>query len=156
MPNKAINRSDGLRVSSIPRSIAAARLPLSLRLPHLSPLPGEGYFLHTATHTVFSREHRMLLVLDDRLGEIQPLLLQERWVVRTVRVPAPDVEPPARDQHAGDVAEPGVEQAIELLVRHEVVGQRAVLGSQLLLRRLRFLRMPGHVHRLAMRRLLER
>ncbi|GIX05003.1 MAG: hypothetical protein KatS3mg114_0872 [Planctomycetaceae bacterium] len=63
----------------------------------------------------------MLLVPDDRLREVQPVLLEERRVVRTVRVPAPDVEPATGDQHAGDVAEPGIQQPVELVVRHEVL-----------------------------------
>ena len=59
----------------------------------------------------------MLLVPDDALREVQAVLLQERRIVAEVGVAAPDVEPAPRLQHAGHVAEPGVEQAVELLVR---------------------------------------
>ncbi len=45
------------------------------------------------------------------------MLLEERRIVRSIGIFASDVVPPARHQHAGDVAEPGVEQPVELAVR---------------------------------------
>ena len=96
----------------------------------------------------------MLLVPDDRLAEVQPVLLQERRIVAEVGVAAPDVEPAARHQHAGDVAEPGIQQPVELFVGDEVVRQRPVLGPHLLAGRLGLLRMAGQVEALVMRGVL--
>src|ERR1043166_4736660 len=59
-------------------------------------------------HEVLPREHRVFLVPDNPLAEVQLVLLQERRIVPQVGVPAPDVETMARHQHSGDVAKPGV------------------------------------------------
>jgi integrase len=57
-----------------------------------------------------------------------------------------------QNQHARDVAEPGVQEAVEFLVRDKVVSQRPVFGSQFLLRWLGFAGMAGEVEALVMRR----
>lgn len=84
------------------------------------------------------------------------MLLQERRGVRAVRIPTPDMEPPARLQGPRHVPEPGIGQAVEFFVRHEVIGERPILRSQLLPGRFGFLRVPGHIHRLVVRRLERR
>jgi len=88
------------------------------------------------THEVLAGQHRVLLVPHDRLAEVEPRTFQRAGVVAQVGVPAPDVEAAAGDQHARRVTEPGVEHLVERLVGHEVVGQRPVLGAELLVRRL--------------------
>jgi hypothetical protein len=70
------------------------------------------------------------LVPNDSLAEVQLVLLQKRRVVPKVGVPAPDVEPATGLEHAGHVAEPGIEELVEFLIRDEVVGQRPILRTQ--------------------------
>ena len=83
-------------------------------------------------HEVLAGQDRVLLDPDHRLREVQSGGLEHRRVVAAVGVAAPDVESPARFQHAGQVAEPGVQEAVELRFADEVVGQGPVLGPQLL------------------------
>ena len=98
----------------------------------------------------------MLLHPDDRLGEIQARGLQHRRVVGDVGVAAPDVEPASRHEHAGQVAEPGVEQRVERFVLDEVAGSDTGDShpqlSRPLGRRLGLLRVPGWVEPLVMSR----
>jgi len=57
--------------------------------------------------------------------------LDERCrIVGTVGVAAPQVEGPARPEHAGDIAEPAAQQQLEGVGRQEVVGQGPVLGPE--------------------------
>jgi hypothetical protein len=67
-------------------------------------------------HEVFAGQHRMHLVPNDRLAEIQTMLLEERWVVAAVGVPTPDVETATWIEHPSDVSKPRIEQSIELFV----------------------------------------
>ncbi len=73
------------------------------------------------THEIFSRKYRMLFVPNDRLREVQPMLLQYRRVIAAVGVTTPDVEATTRKQYSGNVSEPIFEQLIKGLVADEVV-----------------------------------
>ena len=79
------------------------------------------------------------------------MLFQVRRVIRAVRIPAPDIEPPAREQDASDIPEPGIQEAIELGIGDEVIGEGPVFGPQLLASRFGLLGMPGQIERLMMR-----
>lgn len=92
----------------------------------------------------------MLLDPDDRLAEVEAGIPQRRRVVGHVGVAAPDVEATTGTQDAGRVPEPRREQRRELVVGHEVVRERVVLGAQLPVGRLRLLGMAGEVERLVM------
>ena len=85
-----------------------------------------------SAHEILTSQNRMHLVPDDRLTEVQAMLLQERWIVAAVGVATPDVEAAARDQHACNVSEPCVEQSIELIIGDEVIRKRTILGANLL------------------------
>ena len=93
----------------------------------------------------------MLLVPHDPLAEVETMLLEEGRIVAEVGIAAPHVEPSPRQQHAGDVAEPRIEQPVELFIRDEIVRQGTVFGPQLLPRRLRLAGMAGQVEPLVMR-----
>jgi hypothetical protein len=60
------------------------------------------------------------------LGLPWPTRATERWIV----VRAPDVGRPSQFQKPSNVAEPGSQQAIGLLVRDEVVFQGTILGAE--------------------------
>ena len=72
-------------------------------------------------HEVLSRQDRVLLDPDDGLGEIQSTGFEHRRVVSAVGVSSPNVEGPTREKHAGHVAEPGIQELIELLFSDEIV-----------------------------------
>src|SRR5690349_19493034 len=55
----------------------------------------------------------MLLVPDEGLAEVQAALFEYRRVVAHVGVAAPNVEATIGLQHAGEVAEPGKQEAVE-------------------------------------------
>ena len=63
----------------------------------------------------------MLLVPDDGLREVQPMLLQHRWIVAAVGIATPDIEATTGQQGSGNVSEPIVEQLIKGLIANEVV-----------------------------------
>ncbi len=63
----------------------------------------------------------MLLIPDNRLREVQPMLLQHRWIVTTVGEATPNVEATSRQQDSCNVAEPVVEQLIESFVAYKVI-----------------------------------
>lgn len=102
------------------------------------------------THEVLARQHRMLLHPDDGLGEVQARGLQHWGVVGAIGVAAPDVGSASREQHAGQIAKPGVQQALKFLVGDKVVGQGPVFGLQLPGCPLRFLGVAGEIQRLVM------
>ena len=79
------------------------------------------------------------------------MFLQERRIVAEVGVAAPDVETVARQEDTGHVAKPCVEQAVELFVGDEVVGQRTILGTQLFVGRLAPSGVAGQVELVVMR-----
>src|SRR5262245_55598619 len=101
-------------------------------------------------HEVLASQDRMLLVPDDRLGEVKLLRLEHRWIVGAVRIAAPNVESPSRQQHPRQVPEPGIEQLLKCLIGNEIVGERPVLGPQLLQRRFGFLGVACEVQTLVM------
>src|SRR5262245_36279243 len=96
-------------------------------------------------HKILTSEHRVLLDPNNRLAEIEAKLLEYRRIVAAVGVTAPNVESPAGPKHPGQIAEPGTQQGVEFRIRDEVVGQRPVLGTQLLTCRFGFLRVPRQV-----------
>ena len=96
-------------------------------------------------HVVLAGQNGMLFDPDDRLAEVQAARLQRCWVVADVRIAAPDVEAPAWQQHARQIAEPGVQEIIEVRFREEIVGHRSVFGPKLLVGRFGLLRMPAQI-----------
>ena len=50
------------------------------------------------SHEILASQNRMHFVPDDRLAEIQSVLLEERWIVTAVGVASPDVETTARNK----------------------------------------------------------
>jgi hypothetical protein len=58
----------------------------------------------------------MLLVPDDGLAEVKARGLKGGRIVADIGVTAPDVKAAAGLQYTGDVAEPGQQQTVELLV----------------------------------------
>src|SRR6516162_9718309 len=97
-----------------------------------------------AAHEVLAGQDGVLLVPDDTLREVQATRLQHGRVVAQVSVPTPDIEGPAGLQDTREVAKPRMEQAVELLVTDEIIGQGAVLGPQLPGGRLGLLRVTGY------------
>ncbi len=101
-------------------------------------------------HEILPGQHGMLLHPDDRLGEVEALGLQDGWVVPTVGIAAPDIKRASRQQYPGNVSEPGCQHLIERLFGHIVIGQRSVLGSQLLMGRFDLRWMPDRIETLVM------
>jgi hypothetical protein len=60
------------------------------------------------------------------------MLLQIRRIVAEVGVPASDIEPSSWLEHPRRISEPRVEKFVESHVGHEVIGQWAIPGPQLL------------------------
>lgn len=71
----------------------------------------------------------MLVVPDDRLTEVEVMLLQEGWIVGAIRIAAPDVERTTGFENSAEVTERCIEQDIELIAGHKVVGQRTVFSA---------------------------
>ena len=83
------------------------------------------------THVVFAGQNRVHFVPDDRLTVVESYLLQDRWIIATVAISAPQVKGVTWQKHPRQVAEPGLQQTMEFWFGKEVVGQRPVLGPQL-------------------------
>src|SRR5262245_55758404 len=81
-------------------------------------------------HEILSRKQRVYIEPNDGLGEVEAGGLQDRRIVGAICVPTPNVKGASRFQDTGDVAEPGVQQAVKLLLGHEIVDQGAILGTQ--------------------------
>src|SRR4051794_10122675 len=84
-----------------------------------------------SAHVILARQHGMLLVPNDGLREVESAGFEDWWVIAAIGVTAPDVEAVAREQNAGDVAEPGLKKGVELAVADEVISQWPILGPQL-------------------------
>src|SRR5207245_2030575 len=89
----------------------------------------EGEF--KVAHEVFATEDGMFLHPDNALAEVQVMGLQHGRVTGAVAVAAPNIKSPTRQQDASQVTEPGMQQAVELLVGMVIIGQHAVFGTQL-------------------------
>src|SRR5262249_43308387 len=70
-------------------------------------------------HEAFAGEHRMHLVPDDLLREIQPRRLKGAWIIANVGVPSPDEEQPTRKKDPRHVTEPSQQHFIKRLLRHK-------------------------------------
>src|SRR5215831_2890796 len=62
------------------------------------------------THEILARQHRVLLVPDNGLAEIEVVGLEDRRIVATVGIPTPNVEASAWLQNPGQIAEPSLQQ----------------------------------------------
>jgi hypothetical protein len=82
-----------------------------------TPAEGQG----TTLIDVVGREDLPFTQVNVALAEVQAVALEHRRVVGEVGVAPPAVERAAGLQDAGDVAEPRVEEAAELLVADTVV-----------------------------------
>src|SRR5207249_1946974 len=74
----------------------------------------EGEF--KVAHEVLPSENRMAFGPNDRLRKVQAVGLQQGREVAEVAVTCPTVEGPTRQEHSSDVAEPGMQESIEILL----------------------------------------
>ena len=91
--------------------------------------PIEAYF--ECAHKILARQHRMLLVPDDPLAEVQPGSLQRRGVVAEVGIPAPDEKRPTGLEHTRGIGEPRQQHLGERFIADEVILQWPILRSHL-------------------------
>src|SRR5262249_507361 len=98
----------------------------------------------------------MVLHPDNRLREVQAARLQNGRVVSAIGIAAPKIKQASRFEHTGDVAEPGMQQAIEFPLGDEVIHQGPVFGTKLSDRALQLAATPSEIERLVMLRAFER
>src|SRR6185437_10824118 len=90
----------------------------------------------------------MLLIPYNGLREVQPRRLENRRIVGTIGVAAPNVEGPTRQQHTREIAKPRLQQTHEFRVADEIIGQGSIAGTQLAVGGTCFLRMAGQIQEL--------
>jgi len=82
---------------------------------------------------------------DDGLGKVEFVCFEHRWIISTVGVTAPNVEGPARPEHARQIAEPGMQSLAKLFLRQVIVNQGAILGAEFFVSAFGFCRMPSQI-----------
>src|SRR5688500_9541351 len=107
-------RWDLLHVPNVIRMVGTVE---TMRCPFFPPVISDL----EAPHEVLSGQHRMLLVPDDALREVESAVFQHRWVVSKISIPTPDVECSSWFQYACHVPEPRVKQSTEFFIADEVV-----------------------------------
>jgi hypothetical protein len=74
----------------------------------------EGKF--KVSKEIFPSEDRMTFGPNDRLRKVQAVGLQEGWEIAEIAVTRPTIEGPAWQQDSSDIAEPGMQESIEVLL----------------------------------------
>jgi hypothetical protein len=138
----------GADLLHVPEVGGVGRAEVAVGCPFAPAIEGQ---LESAHH-VLPGQDRVFLVPHNGLAEVQAVFPEKRREIPEVRVPGPAHEDVSRQQHAGHVAEPGVEQLMEVAIGEEVVGERPVLGPEFLRGRLRLVREALDIELLVVRR----